>query len=109
MKHFWKYTLATITGVVITSIVGFFIMMGIFGAIASSSEAPVKIKSASIYELELKGQLVDRAEDDPFSDAVSSAMGQEAMQIIGLDYVLLNIQTAKNETLVKGIYLNGVS
>lgn len=107
MKHFWKYTLATITGVVIISIVGFFIMMGIFGAIASSSDAPVKIKSPSVYELELKGQLVDRSEDDPFTAALVSAMGQEAVQIIGLDDVLSNIQKAKNDSLVKGIYLKG--
>lgn len=107
MKHFWKYTLATITGVVIISIVGFFIMMGIFGTIASSSDAPVKIKSPSVYELELKGQLVDRSEDDPFTAALVSAMGQEAVQIIGLDDVLSNIQKAKNDSLVKGIYLKG--
>lgn len=107
MKHFWKYTLATITGVVILSIVGFFIMMGIFGAIASSSEAPVKIKAPSVYELELKGQLVDRSEDDPFTAAFINAMGQDAVQSIGLDDVLANIQKAKNDSLVKGIYLKG--
>lgn len=107
MKHFWKYTLATITGVVIISVVGFFIMMGIFGAIASSSEAPVKIKEPSVYELELKGQLVDRSEDDPFTAAFASAMGQDAVQMIGLDDVLANIQKAKNDSLVKGIYLRG--
>lgn len=107
MKHFWKYTLATITGVVIISVVGFFIIMGIFGAIASSSEAPVKIKEPSVYELELKGQLVDRSEDDPFTAAFASAMGQDAVQMIGLDDVLANIQKAKNDSLVKGIYLRG--
>lgn len=107
MKHFLKFTLATITGIVITTIVGTIILFGILGAIASSSEAPVKIKSASVYELELKGQLVDRSEDDPFSSAIASAFGQEAVQMIGLDDVLMNIKKAKNDSLVKGIYLKG--
>jgi protease-4 len=82
-------------------------MLGIFGAIASSSEAPVKIKEPSVYDLELKGQLVDRSEDDPFTAAFASAMGQDAVQMIGLDDVLANIQKAKNDSLVKGIYLRG--
>lgn len=107
MKHFWKYTLATITGVVITTIAGTFIMLGIFGAISSSSSKPVKVKAPSIYEIELKGQLVDRSEDDPFSAAFASAMGQDAVKVIGLDDVLLNIQKAKNDEMVKGIYLKG--
>lgn len=107
MKQFFKFTLATITGIVITTVVGTLILFGVFGAIASSSEAPVKIKSPSIYELELNGQLVDRSQDDPFSGAFAEAMGQPVVKNVGLDDVLMNIQKAKNDSLVKGIYLKG--
>ena len=108
MKQFLKFTLATITGIVITSVVGLFIMMGIFGAIASSSDSPVKIKSSSIYQLDLKGQLVDRYEEDPFA-MFAEAMNPNQPKQLGLDEVLLNIDKAKNDTLVKGIYLKGGS
>lgn len=108
MKQFLKFTLATITGIVITSVVGLFIMMGIFGAIASSSDSPVKIKSSSIYQLDLKGQLVDRYEEDPFA-LFAEAMNPNQPKQLGLDEVLLNIDKAKNDTLVKGIYLKGGS
>jgi protease-4 len=107
MQNFLKLTLATITGIVITSIVGILLMFGILGAITSSSTAPVKITSPSIYVLELKGQLVDRSEDDPFSGIFASAFGQDVLSPIGLDDVLLNIKKAKNDSLVKGIYLKG--
>lgn len=108
MKQFLKFTLATITGIVITSVVGLFIVMGIFGAIASSSDSPVKIKSSSIYQLDLKGQLVDRYEEDPFA-MFAEAMNPNQPKQLGLDEVLLNIDKAKNDTLVKGIYLKGGS
>lgn len=108
MKQFLKFTLATITGIVITSVVGLFIVMGIFGAIASSSDSPVKIKSSSIYQLDLKGQLVDRYEEDPFA-LFAEAMNPNQPKQLGLDEVLLNIDKAKNDTLVKGIYLKGGS
>lgn len=107
MKHFLKYTLATITGIIVTTIVGLLVLFGVLGAIAGSSDAPVKVKAPSIYELELKGQLVDRSEDDPFSAVFAEAMGQPAVQQLGLDEILLNIDKAKNDSLIKGIYLKG--
>jgi protease-4 len=107
MKHFLKFTLATITGIIITTILGILILFGILGSIAGSSEAPVKVKSPSIYQLELKGQLVDRSEDDPFSGLFAEAFGQNAVQSTGLDDILLNIEKAKSDSLIKGIYLKG--
>lgn len=108
MKQFLKFTLATIVGIIITSLIGLMILFGIIGAAASSSDKAVKVKSDSVYEIELKGQLVERSEEDPFADVFSSAFGQSVASI-GLDDLLANIKKAKEDDHIKGIYLNGGS
>jgi len=107
MKQFLKFTLATIVGIILTSILGFLVMLGIFGAIAGAGDKPTKLSPNSVYELELTGQLVDRSEDDPFSKAFSEAFGRPETNVIGLDDVLSNIQKAKSDSNIVGIYLKG--
>jgi len=107
MKQFFKFTLATMLGVVLISIISTIIMFAILGAIASSNQKPVKLEANSVYELELSGQLVDRSEDDPFSGAMAEVFGQSVPKMIGLDDLLSNIEKAKNNTNVLGIYLRG--
>ena len=107
MKQFLKFTLATIVGVIVASLLGTLIFFGIIGAIAGSAEKVTELKSNSIYQLDLNGSLVDRSEEDPFSAALAEAFGQPEQKIIGLDDVLSNIEKAKNNDNVKGIYLKG--
>ena len=103
MKQFLKFTLATIVGIIITSIIGMLLMFGIIGAIASSSDKAVKVQPNSVYEIELNGQLVERSQDDPFSEIFSTAFGQDAAKTIGLDDVLANIRKAKTNENIQGI------
>ena len=107
MKQFFKFTLATILGVFLASILSMLLFFGIAGAIAGSSEEVVEISENSVYQLDLEGTLVDRSEDDPFSGAFAEAFGQEEQKVIGLDDVLANISKAKADENVKGIYLKG--
>lgn len=95
MKQFFKFTLATILGVFIASIISMLLFFGIIGAIASSSEKVTTIEDNTIYQIDLKGVLVDRSQDDPFSAAIAEAMGQKSQAVIGLDDVLANIKKAK--------------
>jgi len=107
MKQFFKFTLATIVGVFLASILSMLLFFGIAASIGSSQEEVVEIKENSVYQLDLKGTLVDRSEDDPLSGAFAEAFGQEEQKIIGLDDVLANIRKAKADANVKGIYLKG--
>ncbi len=107
MKQFFKYTLATIVGIIITSIIGFILLFGILGAVATSGDSAVKLKPNSVYQLDLSGQLVDRYEDDPFSGMLAEITGQTDMGSIGLDDILDNIEKAKDNPHVEGIYLKG--
>jgi len=107
MKQFLKFTLATVVGIILVSVISTLIMFGIIGAIAASGDKTTELQPNSVYELELKGQLIDRSEDDPFSAALSEAFGRPETNVIGLDDVLSNISKAKNDANVVGIYLKG--
>lgn len=107
MKQFFKFTLATFVGIILFSVISLLILFGIIGAIAASGDAPTKLSPNSVYELELKGQLIDRSEDDPFTKAISEAFGRPETNVIGLDDVLSNIQKAKDDPNIIGIYLKG--
>ena len=109
MKQFLKFTLATIVGVIVASVLGIFLFFGIMGAIAGSADKATELKDNSVYELSLSGSLVDRTEDNPFAAAFAEALGQPSQAVIGLDDVLANIEKAKNDEKIKGIYLKGGS
>jgi protease-4 len=109
MKQFLKFTLASIVGIIITTLLGILILFGIIGAVAGSKESVTELKPNSVYEIKLEGTLIDRSEDDPFSAAFAEAMGKPAEKSMGLDDLLANIEKAKNDANIVGIYLNGGS
>lgn len=108
MKQFLKFTLATITGIVLTSILGLLFLFGIIGAMSSSENVPTELKANSVYELELKGTLVDRSDENPLA-GLSEVFGQPEDIQLGLDDILANIQKAKSDPNITGIYLKGGS
>jgi len=109
MKQFLKFTLATIVGVIITTLLGILVLFGIIGAVAGSKESVTELKPNSVYEIKLEGNLIDRSKDDPFSVAFAQAMGKTAERTMGLDDLLANIKKAKTDANIVGIYLNGGS
>lgn len=109
MKQFLKFTLATIVGIFIASLLGIFISFGIIGAIAGSADKATTLKPNSIYQIDLEGNLVDRSQEDPLSGAFAHALGKPSENTIGLDDVLANIEKAKKDDNIVGIYLKGGS
>jgi len=109
MKQFLKFTLATIVGIFITTLLGILILFAVIGAVAGKSETTTVLKPNSVYEIDLEGTLIDRSKDDPFSAAFADAMGQTATASIGLDDILSNIEKAKKDANIVGIYLKGGS
>ncbi|OQA87797.1 MAG: Protease 4 [Bacteroidetes bacterium ADurb.Bin234] len=106
MKHFFKYVLATITGVLILWLLGIILFFSIIGTLSKSEKSSVTLKPNSVYQLDLKGTLVDRSEENPFL-LMASAFGGEENPVLGLDDILANIDKAKNDPNIKGIYLKG--
>ena len=81
----------------------------IMGDMFSSSE--VKLKDNTVYRLELKGTLVEQAqEDNPFADLMGSVpyySNYSNGETVGLDQILSNIRLAKNDDNILGIWLDG--
>ncbi len=102
MKDFIKFTFATLTGIVLAAVV--FTILGIISVVGimSSAETETKVKENSVFMLELKGELLERSEDNPFKDLLMS----EDIQSYGLDDILSSIKKAKENENIKGIYLN---
>jgi protease-4 len=109
MKQFLKFTLATIVGVIITSILFMLIFFAVIGVVAGASDSATVLKPNSVYELNLEGTLIDRSKDDPFTGVLNQALGKPTENSIGLDDVLSNISKAKKDENIVGIYLKGGS
>lgn len=101
MKDFLKFTLATVTGIVLSSIVLLFIGIVALAGILSSSESETMVSKNSVMMLELKGELMERAQDNPWE----VLLGDDTYVTYGLDDVLSSIKKAKEHKDIKGIYL----
>ena len=103
MKDFLKYTLATITGLLITCTTLFFLGFVMLAVVAASSASrpAVTVKDGSVLVVKLSGQIVERAEDDP----ISELLGYDATEQQGLDEIVTAIDKAAQCSEIKGIYL----
>ncbi len=104
MKDFLKFTLATITGIIVSSVVLFFISILVFFSMVSSSESETQVRKNSIMMLDLNGTLAERSQDNPFD----LFMGDDN-KTYGLDDVLSSIKKAKENDDIKGIYIEAAS
>ena len=66
MKNFLKYTFATITGIIITSILFFIIMIAALSALVASGDKPVSVSENSILVLNAGVIIPDRGTKNPF-------------------------------------------
>lgn len=106
MKSFLKYTLATIVGFVVSSLIVILIIVGIISsAVSSSKQKDTEIKENSVLYVKLDKPIVDRASKNPFANFNFGSM--EADVKIGLwDDILENIEKAKTDEKIKGIFLD---
>ena len=96
MKDFFKITLATIVGILVTGavIVGFGIISLI--GIWATSETETVVKNNSIYVLELKGIVSERSQENPFGQLFG-----DNTTVNGLDDIIESIKKAKeNENIL---------
>ncbi len=104
MKNFLKYTLATVVGIMLYTIVSTFIFLGIVGIIAAASNSKeVKLKPNTILYLKLNKTIVDRASDNPFENF--NIQSFEADPQLGLNKILENLKKAKKDENIKGIFM----
>lgn len=103
MKSFLKYVFATIVGLLIFSVLWVLLFFAMIGVAMSSSKNTAPISENTVFELELKGNLVERAEEDIWT-SIAAEMNSSQRQI-ALDDIVESIEKAAGEDKIKGIYL----
>lgn len=103
MKDFFKFTLATLTGIVLSGIVLFIIGIATLIGIISSSDTETVVKKNSVMMLDLKGTLVERTQES--LEGLLGKFTGEAGNTYGLDDILASIKKAKENDNIKGIYI----
>ena len=100
MKDFLKFTLATITGIIVSGVLLFIVSILMMFSMLYSSDSEVIVRENSILKLDLNGSLVERSGEDPWA----ILMGDESAAY-GLDDLLASIRKAKENENIKGIYI----
>jgi protease-4 len=105
MWQFIKYSLATVFGLFLFSIVSLLLLAGVGAAIGSSDEV-FDLKDNSVLRLDLNRPIVENAttEDNPFS-AITDVYFAPT-ENVGLIQVLSALERAKVDPKIKGIYLD---
>ncbi len=107
MKNFLISTLATITGIILSSILLFVIMLGSLSALVASGEKVIPISDRSILVLKAGVAIPDKSDPGPWSgfDPLTFTFTPTP----GLNEILGNIRKAEKDNKIKGILIeNGL-
>lgn len=106
MKSFFKYVLATVTGIIISTlllvVVGLIIIGGMISSMTADKEAIVA--ENSLLHIDLQYQITERTVPDPFEEL--DVPGFTKARSFGLNDILKGIEGAKDDNRIKGIYLD---
>jgi len=107
MKNFFTSFFGAMLGVIISSILIVVIAVAsIIGGLASAiskSETDEVVKNNSVLLIDLNQEIKERTTDNPFANFNFSNIGDKS---IGLDKIIDNINSAKSDSSIKGIYLH---
>jgi protease-4 len=103
MKSFLKYTLATITGLFLASILFFIIFFMSMGLFMASADKPASIQENSILVLNTGMRIPDRGSNDPFGsfDPISFTMKPAP----GLNNIVSNLEKASRDPFIDGVLI----
>ena len=99
MKSFFKTFFAALLALIIFSLLGFFILIGI--AAAFSSDEKVAVAQNSVLVIDASETFLEQSKNDPFSELMNKKNGKQPSlsELIGL------INYAKKDSSIKGIYI----
>ena len=104
---FSKVVLAAFLGTLIALVINFFIKVGVVSSMISSmsksEESSTTVKPNSVLYMKLDYAIPDRSTDNPFGNLDFNTM--ESKDATGLNEILRNIENAKTDANIKGIYL----
>ena len=103
MKDFFKYVLATIVGLVLTSIIMTIICIVSMAGMMASEGMSEPVKDNSVLRIKLQGTISEKGGEENPLDFLSKG----EIQDIALDKALDALKKAAKNDKVKGIYLEG--
>jgi protease-4 len=107
MKNFLVYTLATITGIILASIIFFVFMIASLSALVASGDKPVTISEKSVLVLKGGVPVPDRGNPNPW--AGFDFINMTITPTPGLNEILENIEKAQTDDKIGGILIeNGI-
>jgi protease-4 len=103
MRQFFKFMFASMFGTVLALILFFFISLGIIGAMISSvGKKDVTVSGNSVLELTFDTPVKERSSKNPLSELNLNTFETG----MGLNDILKDIEKAKDDSRIKGIFLN---
>ena len=105
MKDFFKYTLATIVGVIVSVILlGFVFFVGFFVLIASlGNEKPIAISSNSVLALNLDAPIIERTPEKSLRGLLF--WDESERRSIGFNDAIQALKAAANDSKIKCVYI----
>ncbi len=100
MWQFIKYVFATIVGLFLFSLLGFFLFVGIVAAVGSSEDS-TPIETNSVLKLNLNNPIQEVAVENPFAE-FSGGQGN----VLGLLDIRSALANAKQDPNIKGVSLD---
>ncbi len=104
---FSKVLLAAFLGTLIALVATFFIKIGVVSSMISAMSKPTEtsttVKPNSMLHMKLDYAIPDRTTDNPFGGINFNTM--ESQDMTGMNDILRNIEHAKTDPNIKGIYL----
>lgn len=107
MKNFFKYVLATITGIIIVILLLFLVFFTSFSIMIASGNKKASISDNSVLVFKAGVAVPDRSDPNPFAgfDFIDMTLTQTS----GLNDILSNLEKAANDKKIKGILIeNGL-
>ena len=104
MLKFIKNIFSTLIGILLSFFVIVLIIIGIASLSNQSQNSTKKLDEKHFLKIDLSSEVVERESSNPFSSF--DPMNIEANQQLGLKNILDNIEKAKNDDNIAGIYIN---
>src|SRR6202000_714466 len=101
MKQFFKFVLATMLGLILTSLILILIVVGIIAA--ASGDKTVEVEPNSVLRIAINYTISERTPNNPLAGLSFLSDGDKS---IGLKDILANIKKEKKENNIKGIFLD---
>lgn len=103
MKQFFKFTLASMLGIVCVLVFFGIVSFAMLASMAAASDSKPSVKDGTVLRIDLNGTLNERAQNNPFAKIFKSGIADKQ----GLDDMLKAIRVAKTNDKIKGIYIEG--